>query len=59
MLLGAGPSMVADLGITTLSDSLVLTLTDVTQVGADARLTFAVETGGIDHVHATPPPQEA
>jgi len=58
-LLGAGPCLVADLGITTLSDALALTLTDATRVGADVRLTFAVVTRGVDHVLATPPPQEA
>ncbi len=38
-VLGGGPSPVADLGIDTIADALRLTLTDVTVVGTDVRIT--------------------
>ncbi len=39
-VLGAGTPAVADLGIATLADARRFVLTDVTRVGADARLTL-------------------
>ncbi|GAA1906352.1 bifunctional diaminohydroxyphosphoribosylaminopyrimidine deaminase/5-amino-6-(5-phosphoribosylamino)uracil reductase RibD [Lapillicoccus jejuensis] len=39
VLLGAGPSAVGDLGITTITDALRLEPTDVTVVGVDVRVT--------------------
>lgn len=38
-LLGAGPACIGDLGITTITDALRLTVTDVALVGEDVRLT--------------------
>ena len=38
-LLGAGPSVTADLGVTTISDAVRLRPTDVTVLGADVRIT--------------------
>lgn len=38
-LLGAGPSVTADLGITTIADAVRLLPTDVTVLGADVRIT--------------------
>ncbi|WP_241562152.1 bifunctional diaminohydroxyphosphoribosylaminopyrimidine deaminase/5-amino-6-(5-phosphoribosylamino)uracil reductase RibD [Streptomyces hoynatensis] len=39
VLLGAGPTALADAGITTLARALRLRVTDVTQVGSDVRIT--------------------
>ncbi|PKW28363.1 bifunctional diaminohydroxyphosphoribosylaminopyrimidine deaminase/5-amino-6-(5-phosphoribosylamino)uracil reductase RibD [Phycicoccus duodecadis] len=38
-LLGAGPSVTADLGVTTITDAVRLRPTDVTVIGADVRIT--------------------
>lgn len=43
-VLGAGPPGIGDLGITTLADRLDLSLTDVTRLGRDLRLTLQPRT---------------
>jgi len=50
-LLGAGPTMVGDLGISTIADALSLTVVDVTPLGGDVqvRLRPARHTGGRQH----------
>ena len=47
-LLGAGPSLVGDLGITTIADALTLRIVDVTRLGGDVqiRLRPTRHTGG-------------
>jgi diaminohydroxyphosphoribosylaminopyrimidine deaminase/5-amino-6-(5-phosphoribosylamino)uracil reductase len=42
-LLGAGAPMVADLGINTLAEAIALRLTDLTCVGDDVRLSYAID----------------
>jgi diaminohydroxyphosphoribosylaminopyrimidine deaminase/5-amino-6-(5-phosphoribosylamino)uracil reductase len=51
-LLGAGPSLVGDLGISTIADALTLSLVDVTRLGGDVqvRLRPTRHTGGHQHV---------
>lgn len=39
-LLGSGTPLIADLGVTTMADAHRLTLTDLTRIGADIRLTL-------------------
>jgi diaminohydroxyphosphoribosylaminopyrimidine deaminase/5-amino-6-(5-phosphoribosylamino)uracil reductase len=39
-LLGAGPSLVGDLGISTITDALSLPLVDVTRLGGDVQITL-------------------
>ena len=50
-LLGAGPSLVGDLGIGTIADALTLDVVDVTQLGGDlqVRLATARHTGDDAH----------
>ena len=45
-LLGAGPPVLGDAGITTISSAARLTVTDVTALGADVRITADVDRGG-------------
>ena len=50
-LLGAGPSLVGDLGISTIADALSLSVVDVTPLGGDVqiRLRPTRHTGGQQH----------
>jgi diaminohydroxyphosphoribosylaminopyrimidine deaminase/5-amino-6-(5-phosphoribosylamino)uracil reductase len=50
-LLGSGPSLVGDLGISTIADALSLTIVDVTRLGGDVqiRLRPTRHTGGQQH----------
>jgi diaminohydroxyphosphoribosylaminopyrimidine deaminase/5-amino-6-(5-phosphoribosylamino)uracil reductase len=50
-LLGAGPSLVGDLGISTITDALSLEVTDVTLLGRDVQITARPtrHTGGGPH----------
>ena len=45
-LLGAGPPVLSDAGIPTISAAVRLTVSDVATLGADVRITAAVERGG-------------
>jgi diaminohydroxyphosphoribosylaminopyrimidine deaminase/5-amino-6-(5-phosphoribosylamino)uracil reductase len=51
--LGAGPSLVGDLGISTITDALTLSIVDVTRLGGDVevRLRPTRHTGGDQHAH--------
>jgi diaminohydroxyphosphoribosylaminopyrimidine deaminase/5-amino-6-(5-phosphoribosylamino)uracil reductase len=51
--LGAGPSLVGDLGISTISDALSLSIVDVTRLGGDVqvRLRPTRHTGGYQQAH--------
>jgi diaminohydroxyphosphoribosylaminopyrimidine deaminase / 5-amino-6-(5-phosphoribosylamino)uracil reductase len=51
--LGAGPSLVGDLGISTIDDALSLTIVDVIRLGGDVqiRLHPTRHTGGRQHAH--------
>ena len=42
-LLGAGPPALADAGVTTIAGAIRMSVTDVTQVGPDVRITAAVD----------------
>ena len=50
-LLGAGPALVGDLGISTIADALTLAIVDVTRLGGDVqiRLRPTRHTGGQQH----------
>jgi diaminohydroxyphosphoribosylaminopyrimidine deaminase/5-amino-6-(5-phosphoribosylamino)uracil reductase len=50
-LLGAGPSLVGDLGISTISDALSLSVIEVTPVGGDVQIRLRPNrhTGGRQH----------
>jgi diaminohydroxyphosphoribosylaminopyrimidine deaminase / 5-amino-6-(5-phosphoribosylamino)uracil reductase len=45
-LLGAGPPVLGDAGIPTISAAMHLTVADVTSLGDDVRITATVDRGG-------------